>query len=387
MVAEVAVYVQRGYAKPTYARETYNVRAWPGLEMVCDALRRAGIEVGYCSAATVGRYRVVLVSITSGCDWYPYVAERVRWARRPGEGHPSAVRRGGDLVVIVGGAGCLNVRPFLPYADVFCFGRAEGYVVPLVRAGLDGLSERLRRMVAKPITREMWRAFLRGLCTASVPRGKLKVYNLVGLPTERPEDWAEFMEDLRAADLERRRSDNRWGIVLHSTSFRAMPATPAATWPMSYHNYRGRVCRCLRAREHVGQLFYEGRNLWAVESLGTESLATHTTLRSGASLRSTSILDALALRGVESDAEAVARFACSRRFWTASVARRVAMLERYLDVARLFRGYTWGDLPTRYLRSYTGPEKIRRADDAARRHTGGLPWGAAILTGPPGGSP
>ena len=54
--------------------------------------------------------------------------------------------------------------------------------------GLDGLSERLRRMVAKPITREMWRAFLRGLCTASVPRGKLKVYNLVGLPTERPED-------------------------------------------------------------------------------------------------------------------------------------------------------------------------------------------------------
>ena len=86
--------------------------------------------------------------------------------------------------------------------------------------------------------------------------------------------WAEFMEDLRAVDLERRRSENRWGIVLHSTSFRAMPATPAAPWPMSYHNYRGRVCRYLRAEEHVGQLFYEGRNLWAVESLGTESLAT-----------------------------------------------------------------------------------------------------------------
>ena len=28
---------------------------------------------------------------------------------------------------------------------------------------------------------------------------------------------------------------------------------------------------------------------------------------------------------------------CSRLFWTASVARGVAMLERYLDVARLFR--------------------------------------------------
>jgi len=150
-----------------------------------------------------------------------------------------------------------------------------------------------------------------------------------------------------------------------------MPATPAATWPMSYHNYRGRVCRYLRSEEHVGQLFYEGRNLWAVESLGTESLATH-------------ILDALALRGVESDAEAVARFACSRRFWTASVARRVAMLERYLDVPRLFHSYIWEEFPTRYLRSYTVPEKITRADEAARRRPGGIPWGSAACPAGPG---
>jgi len=52
MSAEVAVYVQRGYAKPTYARESYNVRGWPGLEMVCDALRRAGRR----RAADAGRW-------------------------------------------------------------------------------------------------------------------------------------------------------------------------------------------------------------------------------------------------------------------------------------------------------------------------------------------
>jgi len=34
--AGVAVCVQRGYAKPTYVRENYNVRAWPGLEQVGD---------------------------------------------------------------------------------------------------------------------------------------------------------------------------------------------------------------------------------------------------------------------------------------------------------------------------------------------------------------
>ena len=58
------------------------------------------------------------------------------------------------------------------------------------------------------------------------------------------------------------------------------------------------------------------------------------------------------------------------------------MLERYLDVGRLFRGYIWRDLPTRYLRSYTAPEKLKRADEAARRRAGGVPWGPAVP--PPG---
>ena len=62
MEGKVAVYVQGRYAKPAYKVESYDTRAWPGLELVCHALRQAGIEVGYCSAATVDRYRVVLVS-------------------------------------------------------------------------------------------------------------------------------------------------------------------------------------------------------------------------------------------------------------------------------------------------------------------------------------
>jgi len=126
MEGKVAVYVQGRYAKPAYTVESYNVRAWPGLELVCHVLRQAGIEVEYCSSATAGRYRVVLVSITSGCDWYLFLAERLRW--------PKTVKP----TVIAGGAGLLNVRPFLRWADVFCLGRAEEYVVPLVKAALAG---------------------------------------------------------------------------------------------------------------------------------------------------------------------------------------------------------------------------------------------------------
>ena len=124
MADKVAVYVQGRYAKPAYKVESYDTRAWPGLELVCHALRAAGIEVEYCSAATVGRYKVVLVSITSGCDWHPFVRERLRW-----KDHGT---------VIAGGAGLLNVRPFLRWADVFCFGRAEDYIVPVVKAALAG---------------------------------------------------------------------------------------------------------------------------------------------------------------------------------------------------------------------------------------------------------
>lgn len=49
---------------------------------------------------------------------------------------------------------------------------------------------------------------------------------------------------------------------------------------------------------------------------------------------------------------------------------------------RVFRGYTWRDLPAQWLRSYTAPEKIKRADEAARRRTGGVPWAPPV---PPGG--
>jgi hypothetical protein len=64
MSAEVAVYVQSKYAKPAYAVESYNVRAWPGLEMIYHSLRQAGLEVDYCSSATAG----ILDSLAKGYE-------------------------------------------------------------------------------------------------------------------------------------------------------------------------------------------------------------------------------------------------------------------------------------------------------------------------------
>ena len=128
---------------------------------------------------------------------------------------------------------------------------------------------------------------------------------------------------------------------------------------MSPVNYRGRIVKVLsrgRHREYKG-IFYRGNRFWAAESRGTESLPTV-------------ILDALVLRGVEDDSETIARLASSTKFRNASMAHKTAMLERYVDIARLFGAYTWDTLPTRYLTSYIPNEKLRAIDAVARKRAG-----------------
>jgi len=125
-MAEVAIYVQKRYAKQTYKVESYKVRKWFGIELIRQVLEKAGIEVGYCSSETVDQFKVVLVSITATIDYYSFIAEREKWAS-------------GDYITIIGGAGVLNVNPLAWMAKTyFVWGRAEDFVVPLVKAAASG---------------------------------------------------------------------------------------------------------------------------------------------------------------------------------------------------------------------------------------------------------
>lgn len=124
---KIAVYVLNKNAKKTYKKECFNIRLNAGISIVIDILRRQGYEVDFCSSANVHNYDIVLFAITSDCDWWPFIAERVKWQK-------------GNYKVIVGGAGVLNVRPFLPYVDYFVLGRAEGVIDKLIVA-LDKYGE------------------------------------------------------------------------------------------------------------------------------------------------------------------------------------------------------------------------------------------------------
>ena len=432
---KICTYVQTKYAKQTYKNECYNVRINAGMAVVVDILKRNGYAVDFAGSATVHNYDVVLVQITSDCDWWDFIAERITWQK-------------GNYKVIVGGAGVLNVRPFLPFIDYFVLGRAEnnidllidalnkygeyesdnvinsktfdvnkkyylkqvdeiyphdiclengdtyhedvvgcnhkclfcgytwqrkqakteefnysglwhggkdreramidmdnGVAVDLVKlrtTAIDGLSERLRFMVNKKISNQMLIKFLIKLASCEKPH-QVKFYNIVGYPTETIDDWIDFKEQIKKADSEFKKQEKQTSILLHSTPFRAMPATPLACKPMSYKNYRGEIGKQL-GQGLKGNIFYQGNAMWAVESMATESLCTV-------------IQSAIVWRGTEQDTDNFVKLACNKKFNTANSVIKQITLEKYFDVKNLFAELTLETLPTKYLRTYAKVEK------------------------------
>lgn len=215
--------------------------------------------------------------------------------------------------------------------------------VKLRTTAIDGLSQRLRFMVNKRITNDMLIEFIKILAKCEKPH-QVKFYNIVGYPTETEEDWMEFLECIKIADSDFAKQEKQTSILLHSTPFRAMPATPLACKPMSYKNYRGEIARILGKKQYKGNIFYQGNAMWAVESMGTESLPTV-------------IQSAIIWRGTEQDSDNIVKVAKSKKFASASMKVRQATLERYFDVEKLFGEYSASTLPTRYLQTYCKVEK------------------------------
>lgn len=435
---KIGIYVLSKYAKQTYSKECYNVRLNAGISVVADILIRNGFDnISYCSSVNVSDFDLVLFSVTSDCDWWEFVAERLKWPK-------------GSYKVAVGGQGVLNPRPFMQYVDYFNLGRAEGEINKLAEAlqngeeyesrytinsktfnldkiyylkqvdeiyphnitlengnvyhedvigcnhkclfcgytwhrkqakqeafnysglwnggvdreramidmhngidvdlvklrttAIDGLSERLRFKMNKKITRAMLQEFLERLAKCEKPH-QVKLYNIIGYPTETYDDWFEFLDDIRSVDSKLRKQDKQTSILLHSTPFRAMPATPLACEPMSYANYRGKIAKILGQGKYKGNIFYQGNAMWAVESMATESL-------------STVIQSAIVWRGIEDDSDNFAKIALYKKFGTLSALQKQKTLEKYFDVDTLFGAFTKDTLPTRNIRTYCKVEKM-----------------------------
>jgi len=433
-VTNVAMYVQTKYAKKAYSVESYNVRMFPGSEMVIHELIKNGIPVDYCSSANVEKYKVILVSITSQCDWLSFCAERLSWKK-------------GGYKVIVGGFGVLNYKPFLSLSDYFYFGRSENdihlcinellsdgeihdrnHIVnskciknnysirqaespyqdsytlsngdrfvesvigcqrkclfcsytwhrrftgglqkdsgvfqgdsektmfeiiagdhsnlsALRMVGLDGISERIRQNVNKRISNHDVVEFFKIMNDKSKPH-HIKFYNICGYWDECDDDYKDFAETINNVDNSI--GTGKWCIELHSTPFRPMPATPLSHMPTQYYNFRKNISKKLR--KHTGHMsgnsvFYNGKNIFGLETMGTESL-------------STVIIDMIVIRGTEQDGELFKKLATTKKFNSLNTNGKVKTLEKYFDINKLFGKYEHGTLPTEYLETYVDVSKI-----------------------------
>lgn len=121
---KICAYVQEKYSKANYKNECMDTRQFVGLRVIMDALERSGYTVEWAGIATVHKYNIVLVSLTSDCDWWTFIEERLRWKK-------------GEYKVVIGGAGVLHVTPFIPFGDYFSLGRGEWSIVNLIKA-IDG---------------------------------------------------------------------------------------------------------------------------------------------------------------------------------------------------------------------------------------------------------
>jgi radical SAM superfamily enzyme YgiQ (UPF0313 family) len=215
----------------------------------------------------------------------------------------------------------------------------------LISTAIDGFSERLRFFVNKKISKEILNKFLKDMiaCETAKPH-KVKFFNLVGLPTETKEDWKEFIENLDSTKELSTSNGKQWGLILHSTPFRAMPGTPMATAPVSYKNYRKEISKYLGAK-YKGNIIYKNKVLWAVESMGTESLST--------------VIESMIMhRGTEEDTENILKLCKSKKYWNSSSIIKQKTLEKYFDVYKLFQTYNAQTLPNRYIKTYAQIEKI-----------------------------
>ena len=102
----IGAYIVKRNAKQTYKVECFNIRQNAGIAIVIDILRRSGYEVEWCSSANVHNFDVVLFAMTADCDWWEFIAERVKWQK-------------GNYKVVVGGAVLTQEYADMIHADKY----------------------------------------------------------------------------------------------------------------------------------------------------------------------------------------------------------------------------------------------------------------------------
>lgn len=387
--AKIGIWIPEKHAKATYKNESYNTRRNAGMTVVADILTREGHQVEYASSRTIGGYDAdffvlgraegAIEGLISGNQDHPSIIDsrtfdpgkeyRINQVEKP---YPHQLTLENGRCYQENMIGCPYACHFCGYSwhrkatagefragfewsggadvEMAMLDLAKGAKVEnldrLRTTAIDGMSERLRRMVNKPISRDILKATIYRIAAEGRKPGKgrwIILYNILGFPTETEEDWREFLTDVEAVDKELPQT-HRYGearglkIVVHSTPFNAVPGTPLATAAMPRRDYRGALAKSL-GPELEGFRIYDGRGLFVTDSQTVEGQATVSE-------------NAIMLRAIEEDTDKIAAWARTKSYDGLPTSKKQATLEQHFDLDRMHRAYTAEDLPTRYLRTH-----------------------------------
>lgn len=108
------------------------------------------------------------------------------------------------------------------------------YKIPMITIGLDGITERLRRLVNKPISDELVKETILRISYNTKCNGvRLTFYNITGYETESEDDLEEFKALLLDVAPKMKKPIT---LKLHTTPLEPSPATPIAYCAVNLHS-------------------------------------------------------------------------------------------------------------------------------------------------------
>lgn len=211
---------------------------------------------------------------------------------------------------------------------------------------IDGSSQRLRYGVGKKINDETIISFLKDASESEALPHVIRIFNIVGYPTESVDDYEALVEVFRKADekCSRTANGNKWIYGLQNNHFIPYPATPMACAPFLCKDLRNSMLTALNPGLPKRRL-YSGKYLDLVEGQLEEGI-------------STVLLNLIVARSGKKDWEAIEKVSASKKFWNSSDLIKLATLDKYFDLDSLCKAFTPETLPSRYLRTYAKVEKL-----------------------------
>ena len=227
-----------------------------------------------------------------------------------------------------------------------------------INVGLDGLSARLRKIVNKPIDKELFKRFI---VFGSKTYRRIKLYNIINYAWEVKDDYLEFMETFWEAESDIGSDSNYGNFHVVDNPFLPMPTTPTATWPTKYFDA---TMEDLKSFKKITRRPISTR--LGIYTCSKFNVAMKNATRSLAAVA----LDLLIIRGTEEHSELINLLATSNKFGNANRKLKLKTLESLIDIDQFFKEYQLEKLPTRNIEGIVSMKKMIQTGNSFRKKGG-----------------